>query len=92
MSILNESPIFLIMPSCCLGIDNSFVVVWMVLISLVGRVGFRRYGDALDDDIPERKIDEMEAASGDVTALKKLNESPSSDGTKTDQKPSESSQ
>jgi hypothetical protein len=76
-------------------VDNSFVIVWMLLVSLVGRVGFRRYGDALDDDIPERKLDEMEAGFDDATALRQLkgksDEPPSSDGTKPEQKTSESS-
>ena len=39
------------------GLDNSFVVVWMVLVSMCGRVAFRRYGDAIDEEELDRKLD-----------------------------------
>ncbi|KAK2155505.1 hypothetical protein LSH36_238g03102 [Paralvinella palmiformis] len=40
-----------------LRLDNSFVVVWMVLVSMCGRVAFRRYGDAIDEEELDRKLD-----------------------------------
>ena len=50
------------------GLDDSFVVVWMILVSLCGRVAFRRYGDAVEEDTG-RKLDVNESQNVTETAL-----------------------
>lgn len=49
-------------------LDHSFVVVWMILVSLCGRVAFRRYGDAMEEEI-SRKLDVSETQNVTETAL-----------------------